>query len=230
MALVICLLFLASIYASTLKFGYDFKISDGSFLKKNFVAFGSVPENTTDLELKLISDELDRFHQNYQSAYKDLKEFHVEVIEEILLRNGNHQIALKGDLSSFLAFFAFTIFNTLSKPDIWMKVKFYSDPVIIMSRESFSKYPNGFVIDLLGAGFDKNEIIPTNRLQIMEHPNIGTSDMRHGTISDDSSDLKSDHYTLIDLNSLNGSLDYPLLNNQKQSKSTICSCSYCNIS
>ena len=165
---------------SPIKFGFIICSEKGIF-SENFVAFGELPDDITELEKVIISNNLNKFYRFHRKEKErtrinpedvELKnKFSVELFDQIKLSNGDHQVALKGELSNFLALFRFSMINSINQFQIWERVKFYSDPIINVHEialKSSSSITNVKVL-LIRAAFDNLEILPNNDLKVINH-------------------------------------------------------------
>lgn len=129
-------------------------------LDGQFVAFGSIPEGTSETDMQSISDDMNQYYRcSRRGRNNSAATFAVTLVKQATQPGGNLEIALKGSLSNFSILFRCSICNCISKSVIWDSVRFYSDPIIIMSPESFAKCPEQISLTLLRAAFDKVDII-----------------------------------------------------------------------
>lgn len=144
----IWLFFVSIIQASKLKFGFIL-VDEDEVLNERFVIFGSTSRSLSLNEKSIINDEMNtfyRFHRKYlqQQGLKGRLTISTKLESRGTLPNGNLLIALKGEMSEFLKFLRYSLLNVFGVADIWKEVKFYSDPVLILSREDFMKCDKEF--------------------------------------------------------------------------------------
>lgn len=204
---------------SSKKFGY-LLFDEGNVLNEKFVAFGSLPEDTDENDLLIISDNLNRFYRYHRidkQRYQDPNaiKFSVNLFQQATLPDGSYQVALKGELSNFLALFRLTMMNAIGSSDVWKTVKFYSDPIIIMKKEAFKRAPTEIRVTLIRAAFDNFDVVPNNDLQVFDHKRTMSQAATKLNGDVDLSDLlefKEDdsRYTVLEFHSSTGSLQNPL--------------------
>ena len=204
---------------ASVKFGFAIHDELNIFAEK-FVAFGILTHDISEEEALKITDNLNRFYR-YQrkerqrnSGFEGMK-FSVNIADQIKLTNGNHQVALKGELSIFLAAFRSTMVNAVDSLEIWTRVKFYSDPIASISESTLKKKSlNDVKVFLLQAAFDNPEIVPNADLEEIEHSRSleqSFDDMRLSDFNDDDS-----RYTIFEFPSPTDSLMNPLLNGPRK--------------
>lgn len=222
---------------STTKFGFLLK-DEGNVLNEKFVAFGSIPESTEEHHLTEISDRLNRFYRyNRRDKLKkheiDSLKFTVSLFKQAVLPDGNYQVAVKGELTGFLASFALTMKNLIDPSGIWDKVNFYSDPIVIMTRKSYLNAPVEFKVTLLRAAFDHVDFVPNNDLIEYNHKRTMSEVAREKLLeADDLIEFETDEE--LEFYPSTDSLQDPLVEpypytKQKTRKSLNCGCYSCNI-
>lgn len=217
---------------SAIKFGYLLENSE-NVLNEKFVAFGSIPAALNDADKQTMSNDLNRFYRYYQKDKERTSipqmpaTFTVTLFEQATLPDGNLQVALKGDLSNFLALFRMNMFNSLQSPNPWSSVHFYSDPIVIMSREALARCPYEIHVKLLRAAFDTIDIVPNNYLEIVEPPRTFSQIANDPNMHPNSAEIydfededDDSRYTVLEFFPSTGSLQYPLVDPAK-SKRTI---------
>lgn len=197
---------------SSVKFGFVLKDDEDIFAEK-FVAFGVLPTDITQDEMVQISDGLNRFYQADRKS-RQKKQYSVTLFEQLRLPNGNYQVALRGELSSFLASLRMTIINVVEPLEIWTRVKFYSDPIAsVDERPMVSRACKVF---LLKAAFDKFEIQPHQDLKELYHPQT-TAEPLAINLEEYDIDYDDGRYTIIEFQSSTGSLRNPLVDTPSKS-------------
>lgn len=224
-----------------MKFGFLLQ-DEGNVLNEKFVAFGSIPESTEEQHLTEISDRLNRFYRyNRRDKLKkheiESLKFTVSLFKQAILPDGSYQVAVKGELTGFLALFALTMKNLIDPTEIWDKVNFYSDPIVIMTRQSYLYAPAEFKVTLLRAAFDHVDIVPNNDLIEYNHKRTMSEVAREKLL--EAHDLiefgnEEDRYTILEFSPSTGSLQNPLVEpspytKQKTRKRLNCGCDSCNI-
>lgn len=210
---------------SSVKFGFILRDEEELFVEK-FVAFGDLPKEITETEMAQISDKLNKFYRIDRQDRQ--RKFGIEGIaysgtlfEQIRLPNGNHQVALKGELSNLLASFRMTIINAAEPLEIWTRVKFYSDPIASVYGSPFKMTSRDFKVLLIKAAFDKFEIQPNQYLKEIYHPSTLPMAPEELSIVDpkeiSSDDDDDSRYTVLEFFSSTGSLRYPLIDSPPKS-------------
>lgn len=241
--------------SANIKFGFILNDENNIFIEK-FVAFGVMPEDTTEDEQFHVVEEMNRLHR-YQRKLKETNNnlnfvsnaasfdqsssfsssssssfsiennnlfFNVNLFDQIQLPNGNYQVALKGELSTFLAVFRLTVINSAKNypESIWGRVKFYSDPISIVSE-----LPNdgdNLRISLFKAALFNFEIRPNEDLKELEHPRSfsKTSDYSIDDLIELFEILEFEEddtrYTILEFHPSTGSLENPLLSDNQNKK------------
>ena len=240
---LILLQFFAQI--STIKFGFLLN-DDGDILNEKFVAFGSIPKSTDEKDLTEISDSLNfrLYHYNRMEKQKNHEiesvKFTVSLFKQAILPDGSYQVALKGELSSFMALFLFSIINAIEPSEIWKKATFYSDPIVIMKRRNYLNAPNTLKVTLLRAAFDNFDIIPNEDLIEYDHKRTMSEAAREkgfdifdpNPIDDNNIEEEEDRFTVLEFYPSISSLQNPLFDPSKSIKPKTrkrLNCGSCNI-
>ncbi len=126
---------------SCVKFGFIFKDED-EILGQRIVIFGKVPSDLSNPEKAIINDDLNKFHNFYRKNKKSKgSKGRMKLVANLGLNavnsKGNSQVTVTGELSKFMNQLRLSVLNSLGSADIWKRVKFYSEPVSILSRSDF---------------------------------------------------------------------------------------------
>ena len=231
---LILLQFFAQI--STIKFGFLLN-DDGDILNEKFVAFGSIPKSTDEKDLTEISDSLNfrLYHYNRMEKQKNHEiesvKFTVSLFKQAILPDGSYQVALKGELSSFMALFLFSIINAIEPSEIWKKATFYSDPIVIMKRRNYLNAPNTLKVTLLRAAFDNFDIVEYDdkrtKSEAAREKGLDIFDR-----IDDDIEREEDRFTILEFYPSISSLQNPLFDPStsiKPKTRKILNCGSCNI-
>ena len=229
---------------SAVKFGF-FLSDEGGVLNKKFVAFGSIPESTDEQYRIDISDSLNRFYHYHRKGKQGIDllnsiKFNVNLFKQTVLADGSYQVALKGELSSFLALFRLSTMNSVQASEAWKTAKFYSDPIVIMKKEDFQKAKHEIRVILIIAAFDNFDIVPNSDLAEFQHQRTMSQAAKkdESDVFDFSAYEEDDsRYTVLEFHSSTGSLQNPLFDSStkksfvkpKNHKKSTC-CSPCTIS
>lgn len=203
---------------SAIKFGF-FVYDEENILNEKFVAFGSIPRSAGEKHLTEISDSLNRFyHFNREEKHSKQEiesiEFTVSLFKQAVLLDGSYQVSLKGELSSFLALFCFSMMNAVDSPEIWNKATFYSVPIAIMKERNYLNAPTEFKVTLLRAAFDNFDIVPNEDLIEYDQKKTMSEAAREKgfDIFDPTNfDSDDDRYTLLEFYPSTCSLQNPLI-------------------
>ena len=223
---------------SSIKFGFILRDEENLFSEK-FVAFGVLPKDVTVQERIDISDHMNWFYQHHSNEKQrsfgvDAKKFSIKLFDQLKLPNGNHQVALKGDLSNFLAHFQFSVINAAEPLPIWQKAKFYSDPIANVYESTLDKYREGVKVLLLRAAFYNFDILPNNDLKLVDR-SLTFADMN--SLSSPVNDDFDDDFTVIEFYPSSDSLRNSLVDSPRQKsyfkskcfKRDRSGCSHCTI-
>lgn len=144
---------------------FGFNVSDGNnMLKKRFVAFGMIPENTSSKIQSEVVDQLKEFideelhRRNIEGI--DRTSFIADPVMLSALEDGKVLIGLKGELSVFLNIFRFSRRNILPVQNIWKEAIFFSDPILTLNFQDLDKFLKEFEVIVIEASIaDEDESV-----------------------------------------------------------------------
>ena len=243
--MIFILLFI--LFDQTLATEFGFLFYDcGNVFPETFVAFGTASDHITSSDRTIVSNELNRFYRYHQKEKIKLIPSHsnntnripfkVHLRKKLELSTDKVQVALKGELSEFLALFH-TVLKASSNIDpVWRKVSIYPDPIVIMSKASFERAPIEIQVTLTKAAFKSTETIEQEESKIIEESKLNLDEFPDANITETElkivTEFENDNsfFTIVRSNSSTGSLNSPLIRSRsnpsyrKNSKNTRCNC------
>lgn len=151
MLFLLFILFFLTSKISCLQFGFLINDQNG-LLKKRFVAFGIIADNTSSKVKSEIYDQLNIYINNelYRRSFEEVERrtFLVDPVLLNAMKDGKSMLALKGELSTFQNLFRFSSKSIYPFYAYWKDASFFSDPLLILDFNEISLFTSPFEITL----------------------------------------------------------------------------------